>query len=147
MLDSHGLLHLSDGNRLNSKIIRHLGDYRWRGIKKKKYKILYGDWLNISRHVVVGNDSDTPSIHLRYFEIEKNGKSSLEYHRHEHIVVCIRGKGIVQIDKRTYPLKYLDVIYISPKTIHQLRNPFDEPFGFLCIVKAKRDKPKIVNHG
>ncbi|MFQ3574440.1 MAG: cupin domain-containing protein, partial [Thermodesulfovibrionales bacterium] len=84
---------------------------------------------------------------LRYFEIQKGGKSSLEYHRHEHIVVCIRGRGFIKLDKKIYPLNHLDVVYISPKTIHQLKNPFDEPFGFLCIVKAKRDKPVLVRDG
>lgn len=131
---------------MNSKIIRHRGNYRWRGIREKKYKIVRGDWLDIARHVIVGDD-DMSSMHLRYFEIQKGGKSSLEYHRHEHIVVCIRGRGIVRIDKKTFPVKYLDVIYISAMTIHQLLNPYDEPFGFLCIVKAKRDKPRLVKNG
>ncbi|MCX8028235.1 MAG: cupin domain-containing protein [Thermodesulfovibrionales bacterium] len=131
----------------NSKIIRHSGQYRWRGIKKKRYKIVNGDWLNISRHVIVGDNVTNPSMHLRYFEIQKGGKSSLEYHRHEHIVVCIRGQGFIRLGKKRYPLRNLDVVYISPKTIHQLTNPYDEPFGFLCIVKSKRDKPILVKNG
>jgi ribulose-bisphosphate carboxylase large chain len=44
-------------------------------------------------------------------------------------------------DKRSYKIAFLDVVHISPNTPHQLLNPFDEPFGFLCVVPAKRDKP------
>jgi ribulose-bisphosphate carboxylase large chain len=41
----------------------------------------------------------------------------------------------------SYKIAFLDVVHISPNTPHQLLNPFDEPFGFLCVVPAKRDKP------
>jgi quercetin dioxygenase-like cupin family protein len=40
---------------------------------------------------------------------------------------------------------FMDTVYISPDTVHQLLNPFDAPFGFLCIVNARRDKPKVLD--
>jgi hypothetical protein len=35
------------------------------------------------------------------------------------------------------------VVYIAPNDPHQFRNPEEagEPFGFLCIVNAERDRP------
>ena len=37
--------------------------------------------------------------------------------------------------------------YVSPDDPHQFRNPEDatEPFGFLCIVNAERDRPQAVD--
>ncbi|MBI4684728.1 MAG: cupin domain-containing protein [Nitrospirae bacterium] len=65
-------------------------------------------------------------------------------HRHEHVVICIRGKGKAVVGKKIYEVKPFDMLYFSPHTPHQLKNPFKKPFGFLCIVNAKRDRPKIL---
>lgn len=123
-----------------SRVYKHKGNYTWKGIKTEAYKLTGGDWNKIIRRVLIGDGLKTKS-HLRYFEIAPGGKSSFEKHRHEHVVIGIRGKGKVILDKRTYKMNFLDVAYISPNTPHQLLNPFDEPFGFLCVVSAKRDKP------
>ncbi|MCG2710061.1 MAG: hypothetical protein L6246_07085 [Thermodesulfovibrionales bacterium] len=56
----------------------------------------------------------------------------------------VRGKGKAMIGKKLYEMNFMDTLYISPNTPHQLSNPFGEPFGFLCIVNAKRDKPRII---
>lgn len=127
-----------------SKIYRHKGNFRWSGVKTEKYKQKDGGWLSIARNVLIGNQGETCKFHLRYFEIGPNGYSSLERHRHEHVVVCIRGKGKIRMGKKTYSLNYLDTAYVAPDAVHQLTNPYDEPFGFLCIVNAKRDMPKPV---
>ncbi len=78
---------------------------------------------------------------VRYFEITPGGCSSLEYHNHAHVVICIRGKGKLKLGKKYRILKYFDIAYIAPNEIHQLLNPFKEPFGFICIVDSERDKP------
>lgn len=127
-----------------STIYRHKGNFRWVGIKTEKYKQKNGGWASIIRNVLIGNNSETARFHLRYFEIQPNGYSSLEKHRHEHVVICIRGKGNITIGQKTHTVKYLDTVYIAPNTVHQLRNPYNEPFGFFCIVNAKRDKPKPI---
>lgn len=126
------------------RIYRHRGNHSWTGIKTEKYKKEDGGWSDIARQVLVGDKGESARFHLRYFEIAPGGYSSLERHRHEHVVVCIKGKGKVVIGKKTCGLKYLDTVYIAPNTAHQLRNPYDEPFGFFCIVNAERDRPKPV---
>ncbi|MDX9714241.1 MAG: cupin domain-containing protein [Dissulfurispiraceae bacterium] len=103
-----------------------------------------GDWSDISRNVLIGSKGESAKFHLRYFEIAPGGRSSLEMHKHEHVVIVIKGSGRVRLDKKNYKVSYLDTIYISPNTVHQLSNPFDEPFGFFCIVNAKRDKPRTI---
>ncbi|MBN2655151.1 MAG: cupin domain-containing protein [Nitrospirae bacterium] len=129
----------------SSKIIRHKENCKWKDYIPTKYKnISMGGWSDISRNVLIGERGESAKFHLRYFEINPGGCSSLEFHKHEHVVVVIKGTGRVKLGKKNYKVTYLDTIYISPYTVHQLTNPFDEPFGFFCIVNAKRDKPKRV---
>jgi ribulose-bisphosphate carboxylase large chain len=129
-------------NAQRSKIYRHKDNFKWSGAKTEKYKQKEGGWSSIARNVLIGNQGETCNFHLRYFEIEPNGYSSLESHKHEHVVICIRGKGKIRMNNKYYSLNYLDTAYVAPNIVHQLTNPYDEPFGFFCIVNAKRDKPK-----
>lgn len=126
------------------KVVRYRGDFKWKGVKVEPYKKGPAGWTQIVRNVLIGAEGDPSSMHLRYFEINKGGYSSLEYHNHEHIVVCLRGKGKIRLEDRVFTVKPYDAVYIAPKTVHQLSNSEDEPFGFFCIVKAKRDEPVIV---
>jgi len=136
------------GNKKRSKVInktrlyKHKGKFTWKGIKTEKYKTAGTDWKNIIRRVLIGSHNESTKFHIRYFEISPGGYSSFEKHKHEHVVMGIRGKGKVVCDKKNYQLNFLDTLYIAPCIPHQLSNPFHEPFGFLCIVNTKRDKPK-----
>ena len=127
-----------------SSFYKYTGKFTWKGVKTEKYKGSGRDWSNIIRKTCIGRHGETARFHLRYFEIAPGGYSSFEMHKHEHVVIGIRGKGICIIKKRKHIINYLDTIYIAPSTPHQLRNPYKEPFGFFCIVNAKRDKPKIL---
>ena len=75
-----------------SRLYRHKGGLEWQGIKTEKYKPKGGDWADIVRRVIVGKKGETARFHLRYFEISPGGYSSLEKHKHEHVVIC-EGKG------------------------------------------------------
>ncbi len=134
---SRNASHLKPGE---SAICKYKGNCEWKGIKTETYKTVKGDWNKIIRKVLIGDGLKAKS-HVRYFEIAPGGKSSFEKHRHEHIVIVIRNKGEVFLDVGYYKISFLDVVYVSPSTPHQFLNPFNEPFGFLCIVPAKRDKP------
>ncbi|MCX5718550.1 MAG: cupin domain-containing protein [Nitrospirae bacterium] len=129
-----------------SKLYKHKGNFTWQGIKAEKYKSSGRDWLNIVRQTLIDNNKETVKFHVRYFEIEPGGYSSFETHKHEHVVICVRGKGNVLAGKKIYDMNFMDTLYIAPQSPHQLRNPFDKPFGFLCIVNAKRDRPKILKY-
>ncbi len=121
-----------------SKIIRFKNN-KWLGIESIPYKNQDGTWANIERFPLF--KSDFAGFEVRYFEIAPGGCSSLEYHKHIHFVICLRGKGKITLGKKQTILNYLDIAYIAPNEVHQLSNPYNEPFGFLCIVDAKRDKP------
>jgi quercetin dioxygenase-like cupin family protein len=144
------LLHCDFANRKKTKVpnksrlFKHRGNFTWQGIKTDKYKTAGTDWKNIIRKILIGNHNESTKFHLRYFEIAPGGFSSFEKHKHEHVVIGLRGKGKVLCGKRNYQLNFLYTLYIAPDISHQLSNPFQMPFGFLCIVNAKRDKPKII---
>jgi ribulose-bisphosphate carboxylase large chain len=132
------------GVKNKNRFYKYRGNFTWRGIKTERYKSRGGDWSDIVRQTLIGKHGETVKFHVRYFEIEPDGYSSLEMHKHEHVVICVRGKGKVLVGKKRYDMNFMDTLYIAPHSPHQLRNPFDTPFGFLCIVNAKRDRPKIL---
>jgi len=127
-----------------TRFYKHKGSFTWQGIKTEKYKAKGTHWADVIRRVLIGNHAESAKFHLRYFEIAPGGYSSFEKHKHEHVVVGMRGKGKVICGKQNYELNFLDTLYIAPHTPHQLRNPYGKPFGFFCIVNARRDKPKII---
>ena len=119
------------------------GPYTWEGVKVERYKSEGDDWSGIIRQVIVGYREQT-TFHVRYFEIAPGGNSSLEKHVHAHAVIGVRGEGKVIVGPDCYQLGFLDAVYVSPDTPHQLVNTGDQPFGFLCIVDAERDRPRPV---
>ncbi len=121
-------------------------DFRWRGVRIEKYKHSGNDFAGIVRQAMVGHKGENTKFHLRYFEIQPGGYSSYETHRHEHVVICIRGRGKVKLGTRTVEMVPFDVLYIAPNQAHRLYNPYNEPFGFFCIVDARRDRPKPVKN-
>ncbi len=121
-----------------NKIIRFKNN-QWKGIKSIPYKDKSKNWALIERFPLISSNSI--KFEVRYFEIAQGGCSSLEYHKHAHVVICLKGKGKLRLGNKYKVLKYLDIAYIAPNEIHQLSNPYKEPFGFLCIVDAERDKP------
>jgi len=127
-----------------NRFYKYHGDFSWQWIKTEKYKSAGNGWADIIRQTLIGNHGESAKFHLRYFEIAPNGFSSFEKHGHEHVIIGIRGEGICIVGKNKYRISFLDTLYIKPNEPHQLRNPHNEPFGFFCIVNAKRDKPKII---
>ncbi|MCS7229789.1 MAG: cupin domain-containing protein [Candidatus Kryptonium sp.] len=119
-------------------------NYRWNGVEVKKYKDENNTWLNVCRQVIAGKSGEKMKFHLRYFEIESGGYSTLEKHKHEHVVICVRGKGKAIAGDEVFEMKFMDVLYVGSNVPHQFVNDSEEPFGFFCIVDSRRDKPKLL---
>lgn len=134
-----------DKTQSTTSFYKYKGNFSWRDIKTEKYKQDKGDWSGILRRTLIGSHGETAKFHLRYFEISHGGCSSFERHKHEHVVVCIRGRGVCIAGNRKYRIGFLDTLYLEPNMPHQLRNPFKEPFGFFCMVNSRRDKPEILS--
>lgn len=127
-----------------SKFFRFLGNFDWNLVSPTDYKSSGETWKGVTRRVFVGESGESPEFHLRYMEVEPDGYTSLERHQHEHAVVCMRGRGRVLAGDQWLEMGFGDVIYIAPGVPHQFKHDGPkEPFGFLCIVNAKRDRPQI----
>lgn len=137
-------LKKTSGGPNRSAFYRHMGDLRWTGVKDEQYKEASGGWARIIRRVLIGGRGESARFQVRYFEIAPGGFSSLEHHRHEHVVICVKGRGKVRMGRTDRTMQFLDTVYIAPDIVHQLANPYSEPFGFLCIVNARRDGPKVL---
>ena len=61
--------------------------FRWQGIEPRPYK-QGGGFEGITRYVIA--DQLPAAFALRYFELEPGGYSSLEKHRHVHLVIALR---------------------------------------------------------
>ncbi|MFQ3593722.1 MAG: cupin domain-containing protein [Gemmataceae bacterium] len=132
------------GSRLHRLLPTEAG-LAWSGVPVQEYKPTAAHHCGVRRLVLVGETGEKTAFHLRYFEIAPGGFTTLEHHRHEHVVIVLRGSGLARIADQEHVLTYGDTLYIAPHEVHQLRNPSaDEPFGFLCLVDAVRDRPIVV---
>lgn len=140
----------------SATFMKHRGGFSWKGVRTEKYKLRDGTWASVLRKTLIGRSEENTRFHLRYFEIAPGGHTTFECHRHEHVVLGIRGKGrcllypqgaVDPLSLRPagrYDIGFLDTLYIPPYAPHQLKNPFQQPFGFFCIVDSKRDRPKVL---
>ena len=135
-------LIVNEEQKTSARILRFGGDFQWDGASDEPYKREDGDYAGVRRVNLAGMHGENTSFHFRYFEIEIGGFTTLEKHRHEHVVMVLRGRGEVQIDGQWHEVGFGDVFYVPPEAVHQLRHPGSgEPFGFVCVVDAMRDKP------
>jgi len=126
-------------------IKRFRRNFRWAGVALEGYKLRAhrgGEFAGASRQVIAGNRGEPIAFELRYFELEPGGFTSLERHRHCHLVIGIRGRGRARIGARQHRVAPFDAIYIAPNQAHQLRAEGRTPFGFFCIVDRRRDRPR-----
>ena len=133
-------------NQNVSKFFKHLGSFDWSQVPQADYKPTDDSWKDVSRRVFVGETGESTQFHLRYFEVAPGGYTTLEEHDHEHVVFCIRGRGTAIVGCKHLEMQFGDVLYVSPRDPHQFRNDeSQEPFGFLCVVNAVRDRPRQAN--
>lgn len=122
----------------------------WSGIEPVGYKAGRADepgqgYLGVTKHVISGDRGEPSSFEVRYFEVEPGGYTRLEKHQHVHSVTIIRGRGYAVVGDDLHPLTQFDHIYVGPMTLHQFVNDADEPFGFICVVDADRDRPQAAS--
>lgn len=127
-----------------SKVIK-CENYGWQGIERKDYKADTSCYQGVHRFSLLGEQQDEQELNFqtRYFEVKAGGYTSLEYHRHPHSVVIIKGSGSMVLGDEIHDLGLHDVVFISPETLHQFHADNDEPLGFICIVDRYRDKPTL----
>jgi quercetin dioxygenase-like cupin family protein len=117
-------------------------DYRWDGVDLLAYKEEgSAPFHAITRQTLF--KSDSLACELRYFEVAPGGFSTLERHQHTHAVLILRGHGRCLLGEEIHEVNPHDLVTIPPWTWHQFRASAGEPLGFLCMVNANRDRPRL----
>ena len=114
------------------------GELRWLDVAVRAYGPENSGANNATRQVLVGSDENSPNFHMRYFAVQPGGHTSLDQHAHEHGVYILHGRARLLLEKNEYELNAGDVVYIAGSVVHQFFASGQEPFGFLCIVPARR---------
>lgn len=127
-----------------SKVIK-CSDYSWNNIPRKVYKDTKQPYKAVCRYSLLGESEDEKELnfHTRYFEVQPGGYTSLEYHRHPHSVIVIRGRGTVILENEAREIGLHDVVYVAPSALHQFHADRVEPLGFICVVDRYRDRPAL----
>lgn len=128
--------------RWEGRFLAFRPDFSWEGVEARRYKDREGGWLGVVRQVLVGESGEGTPFHVRYFEVAPRGYSSLEKHAHHHVVICLRGRGKAVVGTEVYEMKPFDAVFVGAWTPHQFLAEGEEPFGFLCVVAAERDRPQ-----
>ena len=114
------------------------GELRWQDIQVRAYGPENSGADKATRQVLIGTDENSPNFHMRYFSVQPGGHTSLDQHAHEHGVYILHGQALLRLGSDEYALNVGDVVYIPGNEVHQFFASGQEPFGFLCVVPARR---------
>jgi len=124
-------------------IIHHFGEIengelRWNDVPVRAYGPENSSADRATRQVLIGIDENSPNFHMRYFAVQPGGHTSLDQHSHDHGVYVLHGRARLRLSNQEHELNVGDVVYIPGNEVHQFFAMGEEPFGFLCIVPARR---------
>ena len=114
------------------------GELRWQDVQVRAYGPEDSGADKATRQVLIGLDENSHNFHLRYFAVQPGGHTSLDQHAHEHGVYILHGQARLHLENSEYELNPGDVVYIAGNEVHQFFASSQEPFGFLCVVPARR---------
>jgi quercetin dioxygenase-like cupin family protein len=106
--------------------------FYWSGVKGLPLEI--EGIQSATKHVLIGEKEGAPNSIMRFFDLAPGGHSKLERHSQEHEVLVIQGKGKVRIGEEEFTVSPFDAVFVEGDELHQFTNPFDEPFGFICVI-------------
>jgi len=94
------------------------------------------DINKVKRKILIGPDDGSVNIIMRDFTILPGGNTAFHSHEHEHVIKIENGRGIVINGKgNEFQVTEGQSIFIKGDEKHQFKNPFSEPFEFLCIIR------------
>lgn len=90
---------------------------------------------DVLRRVLIGPQDGSSNIIMRYFKVLPGGNTPHHNHNHEHVVKIEKGKGVVVDEQGEENVVFEgQSLFIGGSKDHQFKNPFDEPFEFICII-------------
>jgi quercetin dioxygenase-like cupin family protein len=114
------------------------GELRWHDVPVRAYGPENSGADMATRQILIGADENSSNFHMRYFAVQPGGHTSLDQHAHEHGVYILHGRARLRLGNNEHELNAGDVAYIPGNEIHQFFALEQEPFGFLCVVPARR---------
>ena len=96
---------------------------------------------NVRMRILVGPDDGSDGIIMRRFSILPGGHTPHHSHAFEHVIKVEKGKGVA-IDKKGSELSLEEgqSAFVPANSTHQFKNPYGEPFEFLCIIPNPEKK-------
>jgi len=90
---------------------------------------------DVSQRILIGAEDGSLNIIMRYFKVLPGGNTPFHSHSHEHVVKVEKGKGIVvDENEKENIVAQGQSLLIESNEKHQFKNPFDDPFEFLCVI-------------
>jgi len=90
---------------------------------------------NVKRKILIGPDDGSHNIIMRYFQVLPGGHTPFHSHGYEHVVKIESGSGtVVDENGEENIVSPGQSLLIETNKKHQFKNPFNEPFEFICIV-------------
>jgi quercetin dioxygenase-like cupin family protein len=114
------------------------GELRWHDVPVRAYGPENSGADSATRQILIGAEENSPNFHVRYFAVQPGGHTSLDQHAHEHGVYILHGHARLHLENSEHELNAGDVVYIQGNEVHQFFASGQEPFGFLCVVPARR---------
>ena len=95
---------------------------------------------NVMMRILIGPDDGSNNIIMRHFQVLAGGNTPFHSHEIEHIVKIEKGKGMVVNEAGEETLvSEGQSLFVESFEKHQFKNPFEEPFEFICtIINPKR---------
>lgn len=80
-------------------------------------------------------DSKRPITEFGVIQVVIRPQESVDSHRHdeEECFIVTSGKALIDVEGQSSNIKTGDVIYIPRFWLHQIRNPYMDPFHFIDI--------------
>ncbi len=90
---------------------------------------------NVLRKILIGPEDGSHKIIMRHFKVLPEGHTPFHSHGHEHVVKVEKGKGIVVRESgEEVMVSQGQSLLVEENETHQFKNPFPEPFEFLCVI-------------
>ena len=91
------------------------------------------------KQVLTTEDAGISNIKMRYFTVEPGGHTPWHKHDWEHENYFVQGKGILITEEEKTEVHSGMSGYVEANELHQFKNPYDEPFEFICLIPVTED--------
>ena len=96
--------------------------------------------IGAKRRWLVDAATGAPNFTVAEVEVKPGGSTLHHSHNYEHAMFVVEGTGEVVESTGTSPLMPMEVLYIAPNELHQIRNTGDKMLKFLSIEPVKKEE-------